>query len=84
MIGLPLVKQKVTEMAARMQFEREAMTKEKKEKKQTRSEYGMNGRHFVFYGSAGTGKTTVARIITGFLYKYGYIKINVSKLMATS
>lgn len=76
MIGLPLVKQKVTEMAARMQFEREAMTKEKKEKKQTRSEYGMNGRHFVFYGSAGTGKTTVARIITGFLYKYGYIKEN--------
>lgn len=76
MIGLPLVKQKVTEMAARMQFEREAMTKEKQEKKQTRSEYGMNGRHFVFYGSAGTGKTTVARIITGFLYKYGYIKEN--------
>ena len=36
----------------------------------------MSGRHMVFYGSPGTGKTTVARIITGFLYKYGYIKEN--------
>lgn len=30
----------------------------------------------MFYGSPGTGKTTVARIITGFLYQYGYIKEN--------
>lgn len=75
-IGLPLVKQKVTEMAARMKFEKEAASKEKKDKKAKRSTYGMNGRHFVFYGSAGTGKTTFARIITGFLYEYGYIKKN--------
>lgn len=56
-----------------MKFEQE--TRKKKYDKKKR-QYGTNGRHYVFYGSAGTGKTTVARIITGFLYKYGYIKEN--------
>lgn len=74
LIGLADVKQKVTEMVARMKFERDA-AKDKKGK-QNKSEYGMNGRHFCFYGSAGTGKTTVARIIAGFLYENGYIKEN--------
>ena len=32
--------------------------------------------HFCFLGSPGTGKTTVARIMTGILYKYKYIKKN--------
>ena len=71
-IGLAPVKQKVTEMAARMKFEKDAA----KSKKKSNSSYGMNGRHFCFYGSAGTGKTTFARIITGYLYQYGYIKEN--------
>ena len=64
LVGLNAVKQKIKEMTARMKFE----SKNKA--------YGINGRHFVFYGSAGTGKTTVARIVTGFLYEYGYIKKN--------
>lgn len=70
LIGMQSVKDKVTEMSARMKFDKETSKKSKK------SEYGANGRHYVFYGSAGTGKTTVARIITGYLYKYGYIKQN--------
>ena len=69
LIGLTDVKQKVTEMVARMKFEKDTGGVKK-------SQYGMNGRHFCFYGSAGTGKTTVARIIAGFLYENGYIKQN--------
>lgn len=72
MIGLAQAKKKIEKMAARMQFERK-FNKGKKKKEQLNS---MFGRHCVFYGSAGTGKTTAARIIAGFLYKYGYIKKN--------
>lgn len=67
--GLYPVKAKMDEMVARMQFD--AM--DRKKKKENGS---MSGRHMVFYGSPGTGKTTVARILTGFLYKYKYIKQN--------
>ena len=73
LIGLQTVKTKVTEMVARMEFEKSTV---RGRLRNASSEYGMNGRHFVFYGSAGTGKTTVARIVTGFLFKYGYIRKN--------
>lgn len=66
LIGLAPVKQKMKEMVARMEFDSTLK----------KSENSMSGRHMVFYGSPGTGKTTVARILTGFLYKYGYIKKN--------
>lgn len=72
MIGIPSVKEKVAEMAARMKFEK--ATRKRGKKNSTGS--SMSGRHMVFYGSAGTGKTSVARIITGFLYQNGYIKEN--------
>lgn len=72
LIGMNDVKNKLTELSARMEFEYKYNSgASKKEKKNS-----MSGRHFCFYGSAGTGKTTVARIITGFLYRYGYIKKN--------
>lgn len=35
-----------------------------------------NGNHMAFMGSAGTGKTTVARIVTKMMYDLGYIKEN--------
>lgn len=69
MIGLDPVKMTVKEMVARMKFEKE-------EKKQKKNANALSGRHMVFFGSPGTGKTTVARILTGFLYQYGYIKEN--------
>lgn len=73
LIGIASVKQKVKEMTARMKFEHDAKKQRKRKASGTNS---MSGRHFCFYGSAGTGKTTLARIITGFLYQYGYIKEN--------
>lgn len=70
MIGLPLVKEKIRDMAARMDFEASS----KKSKQLSKAENETH--HMVFYGSPGTGKTAVARIITGLLYDYGYIDKN--------
>lgn len=72
MIGLVPVKTKLNEMIKRMEWEK---TENKKKRKFDRTNF-MSGRHFLFLGSAGTGKTTVARILTGALYKYGYIPKN--------
>ena len=76
MIGLTPVKEKVEEMVARMEFEQQEKKQQKGKKKNTNTMGAMGGRHMCFTGSPGTGKTTVARIMTGFLYKYGYIKEN--------
>ena len=65
----------MSDMVARLQFESRSNTN-KKGKMKTQQQNGMSGRHMVFYGAPGTGKTTVARILTGFLYQYGYIKEN--------
>lgn len=70
MIGLPKVKNQIEEMSARMEFDREAM-KNKKD-----ADNPLSSMHMLFIGNPGTGKTTVARIMAGFLYKNGYIKHN--------
>lgn len=72
LIGLENVKEKMEQMVARMKFEKTMQDKDKKKN----SEKSMSGRHMIFYGNPGTGKTTVARILTGFLYKYKYIQSN--------
>ena len=63
LIGLQNIKEKMEEIAARMEFDRESGVKP--------TDTCM---HMCFFGPPGTGKTTCARIMTGFLYKYGYIK----------
>lgn len=70
MIGLPLVKEKIKDMEARMEFDASS----KKNRKKNHAEDELH--HMVFYGAPGTGKTAVARIITGLLYDYGYIEQN--------
>ena len=76
MIGLLPVKQKVEEMVARMEFEQQERKQQKGKNKNTNTMGAMGGRHMCFTGSPGTGKTTIARIMAGFLHKYGYIKEN--------
>lgn len=72
LIGLASVKQKVAEMAAKMEFDKQ---EKKRQGKKYVSQFD-SGHHAVYFGAPGTGKTTIARIMTGFLYKYGYIKEN--------
>ena len=74
MIGLEPVKDTVKEWVARMEFEAEEQRRKGKSK--AKIENSIAGRHMCFYGNPGTGKTSVARIMTSFLYKYGYIKEN--------
>lgn len=70
--GLQKTKECMHEMAARMAFEQE----EKKKRKRSALQQKKLPMHMVFAGAPGTGKTTCARIMTGFLYKYHYIRKN--------
>ena len=83
LVGLEPVKRKTKEMVARMMFENEEAKrkakenrKQRKRKKKHSQELSASARHMCFFGGPGTGKTTVARIIAGFLYRYGYIAEN--------
>lgn len=66
MIGLSEVKTEMKKFVARMEFE-------KSRKNYKNSEFTT---HMCFIGPPGTGKTTCARIMTSFLYKYKYIREN--------
>lgn len=61
MTGLEDVKNKIKELKAEMEYTN----------KKDRHAF-----HSCFLGNPGTGKTTIAKILTGFLYKYQYIKKN--------
>ena len=71
LIGLESVKNEVDRMKARMEFERGGDKKKRKKGQKTNVLSSMSQ---VYLGNPGTGKTTVARIMAGFLYQYGYIK----------
>lgn len=64
LIGLDNVKNQVRQMKNRMNFYGQASMEK------------ISGNHMVFLGPPGTGKTTIARIITKILYDFGYIKEN--------
>jgi stage V sporulation protein K len=71
LIGLEEVKRSMHEMAARMAYDMgDKKGRKKKHNKPT------NSMHMIFMGPPGTGKTTAARIMAGFLYKNGYIRKN--------
>ena len=63
MIGLASVKEQLIKLKNRIEF-------------YGSSDVGSGGNHMVFLGSAGTGKTSVARIVTKIMYDLGYIKEN--------
>lgn len=69
LIGLVSVKEEVKKMQSRYQFEQQR----KLEGKNTGN---ITGHHMCFYGPAGTGKTTVARIMAGILYDLKIIRKN--------
>ena len=65
LIGMDNVKDEILKMAARMEYEGKSRKKRQEE-----------SMHMCFLGAPGTGKTTCARIMAGFLYKYHYITKN--------
>ncbi len=70
LVGLEVVKEKVEKLNALYMYEKGLNKKEKEKSKKI-------NRHYAFVGNPDTGKTTVARIFAGLLYKTGRIKRNI-------
>ena len=64
MIGMDSIKQQLRKLKSRMDFYGEG------------ARVRGSGNNMVFLGQPGTGKSTVARIVTKILYDYGYISEN--------
>ena len=69
MIGMDNIKKEIEVLEARLRYKRDM----ERLGFFSKDESSM---HMCFLGAPGTGKTTVARIITGILSKYGYVKKN--------
>jgi len=69
MIGMEKIKHEIEILESKLQYR-------KNMQKQGYVVDNTSSMHMCFLGAPGTGKTTVARIVTGILSKYGYVKRN--------